>query len=183
MTIQNRFSSATALSLIALGSFCFASCSSNDTPSQPGTLPVPASTPQAIPSAAPTPTPTPTPTVTVTPFAFMVGTYGGTQVEFTFHQNGSATLKFACANGQIPAPIPVDSFGNFNAPGSYQGTDGPVPVGGYTVDKSSYYGIVNGDDLQLYANYTDAAGNVTAIGPFALTFGHPGDFSGVVCAD
>lgn len=112
----------------------------------------------------------------------MTGAYGGANAELTYHSNGSASLKFACANGQIHSPIPVDSFGNFNATGTYQSTNGPTPVGGYPVYTTSYYGIVVGNDLQLYGNYQDGAGNVVAIGPFALTFGQPGMFD-LNCAD
>jgi hypothetical protein len=99
----------------------------------------------------------------VAPMPIPTGVWGGTNVQLNVTSSG-ATVAFCCALGNIPGPIAVDSSGHFTIVGTYQSTNGPIPVGGFVNVPATYAGTVNGNTMSL-----------TVSGPvnqsYSLTFG------------
>jgi hypothetical protein len=65
----------------------------------------------------------------------------------------------------------VDSGGHFNGVGTITPSRGAVPPGGYPSYSALYYGTLQGDDLTLYASYTDGQGTPVTLGPYHATYG------------
>ena len=103
---------------------------------------------------------------------FLTGQWGGPHIGLLI-EGGIGTVEFDCAGGTIDTNLPAG--GTFSAAGTYRaGQGGPVRVGQiFTSQRATYSGSVDGDQMALSVRLEDG----TAIGPFTLTRGLPGQLT------
>ncbi|HEX6218175.1 MAG TPA: hypothetical protein VFZ35_02745 [Sphingomicrobium sp.] len=103
---------------------------------------------------------------------FLTGQWGGPHIGIML-EGGIGTVEFDCAAGSIDTNLPAS--GAFTATGTYRaGQGGPVRVGQiFTSQRATYAGSVTGDQMTLSVRLE----NGTAIGPFSLARGAPGQLT------
>jgi hypothetical protein len=99
------------------------------------------------------------------------GTWGGDQM--TMSISDTTHFELACAHGDIPGPLAIDTRRQFNVSGTFtREHGGPIRIGETSdTHAASYSGSVSGDHLGLTIRLTDTG---ETIGTFSLTRGVSG---------
>jgi hypothetical protein len=97
------------------------------------------------------------------------GNWGGAHMGMVMSDSGGV-IEFDCAAGRIPAPIPLDSHGNFDVPGLliHQGP-GPIRIDSvYPSSAARYAGNSNGHTMSVTMSVSDGSAPTQS---FSMTYG------------